>query len=358
MAAHNVLLTGAAGYIGGSIVADFLTGIVPSLKKEAVFAAVRSEEQAEALSKSGANVIRLDLRDAEAIEKTISDHKISIIIHLASSLDPSPAVNMINALSKQREATGQQVYFIHTSGLSAFLEKTGWPSGTFHDTGNSVFETEKQLADSYALRKTDVTVIETAMAKDVTSFIVIPSHTYGKGTGAWNRLSVTVPILIKASIERKEVRQFEGIRQDSYVHISDLTALYGRIVEKILHGEDPPSGSNGYYFAIAHRLLSNEFADHLAATLHARGLVGSPKSEVWPSHEAAADALGVPAMFVDILFNSGDDMASKSGEKVDWQPKWDKERFLNNLNAEIDAVIELGKAKSSLIDSLFAAAKQ
>lgn len=44
--------------------------------------------------------------------------------------------------------------------------------------------------------------------------------------------------------------------------------------------------------------------------------------------------------------------------RLDWQPAWDYKRFLDNIDDEIEAVLELGKAKSSLIDSLFKAAGQ
>jgi hypothetical protein len=62
---------------------------------------------------------------------------------------------------------------IQTSGESAFTGTTGWPHGETKDTG-PLFETEKELADSYPMRKTDVSVIEQAKATGVTSFIVIP----------------------------------------------------------------------------------------------------------------------------------------------------------------------------------------
>lgn len=42
-------------------------------------------------------------------------------------------------------------------------------------------------------------------------------------------------------------------------------------------------------------------------------------------------------------------------QSIGWKPEWNKERFLKNVDVEIEDVIELGKAKSSLIDSLFAA---
>lgn len=89
------------------------------------------------------------------------------------------------------------------------------------------------------------------------------------------------------------------------MHILDLTALYGRIVEKILHKEALPSGKGGYYFALAHDLLWWEVLDHLAVALKSRGLVTDSTTHIWPSNEAAAESMGVPVQFVEPLWNSG-----------------------------------------------------
>lgn len=35
-----------------------------------------------------------------------------------------------------------------------------------------------------------------------------------------------------------------------------------------------------------------------------------------------------------------------------WKPQWDRARFLKNVDNELSDVLELGKPKSSLIDSL------
>ena len=90
-----------------------------------------------------------------------------------------------------------------------------------------MFEIEKEFADSFPIRKTDVSVIEHAKATGVTSFIVIPpmvceynlqaiAHESlqtdnlldGKGSGQWNQLSVLLPIYIQGSISAKAVRKF------------------------------------------------------------------------------------------------------------------------------------------------------
>lgn len=84
-----------------------------------------------------------------------------------------------------------------------------------------------------------------------------------------------------------------------------MTALYILLIEKILRKEMIPSGAEGYYFALAHHLYHWEDLEHLAAALEARGLVKSTEIPTWPSDEAAAEALGIPAAFVQPLWASG-----------------------------------------------------
>ncbi|CAI7586243.1 unnamed protein product [Penicillium palitans] len=362
--ASNILITGAAGYIGGSIVADFLARKTISTDVDRLIAAVRSEDQANSLSNLGVRVIQLDLTDEDTVVKSVLSHNIGIVIHTASSINPTLALHLINALSKQGEVSGEKTYFIHTSGLGAFFENTGWPAGPFKDT-DAVFDTEKELADSSPLRKnilesvgshtgqTDVAIIEHAEKRGVGCFVVVPSLVYGKGSGEWNKLSVVLPVYVKASISGRAVYKFPEDTRVSSVHISDLTALYGRIIENILQGEPLPAGREGYYFALAHYLHLGEVLDHLAIQLKARDLISDSKTKIYLNDEAAASSLGIPVPFVRPLWNSGDNIIAEIPHKIGWRPMWNKERFLQNIDDEIQAVVEHGKAKSSLIDSLF-----
>lgn len=72
------------------------------------------------------------------------------------------------------------------------------------------------------------------------------------------------------------------------VHISGLTALYARIIEKIVLKEMLPSGAKGHYFGLAHDIFWWEFLDQLAIAVDARGLVTDSKTQIWPSDEATA----------------------------------------------------------------------
>lgn len=61
---------------GGSIVSDLLSKH-PEITKDQIVAAVRTDEQAKALSTLGVNVLKLDLSDEQAVIDEISSHKSS-----------------------------------------------------------------------------------------------------------------------------------------------------------------------------------------------------------------------------------------------------------------------------------------
>ena len=46
---------------------------------------------------------------------------VSIVIHTASSINPSLALNLITALGKKKEASDEETYYIHVSKLVLML---------------------------------------------------------------------------------------------------------------------------------------------------------------------------------------------------------------------------------------------
>ncbi|KAF2794396.1 NAD(P)-binding protein [Melanomma pulvis-pyrius CBS 109.77] len=347
----KVLITGAAGYIGGSILADFLSHCDTLFKKENISAAVRSEKQAEAISKLGINVFQLDLSDESAVVESLLRHDISIVIQCTTCINPAPALNLITALGKRREANGGETYFVHTSGLSAFFASCGWPHGEIKDT-DSVFDLEKEAADSFPVRQTDVAIIEHAQSREVTSFLVFPTLVYGRGKGEWNKLSVQLPAYVRASISDKVVHKFADNTRVSAIHISDLTAFYRQLVKKILRKETLPSGKEGYYFALAHDFNWLEALDQMAVSLKSRGLLDSSKTQIWPSDEVAGASLKFPAQYVQALWNSGAKAIAENKHKLGWVPAWDEKKFLESMDEEIQDVLEFGERKSSFNDSV------
>ncbi|PVH79367.1 NAD(P)-binding protein [Cadophora sp. DSE1049] len=349
--AHKFLITGAAGFIGGSILTDFLASNNPLLKKGNISAAVRSQEQADALSNLGISVIRLDLGNEEAVFAAILHNDISVVIHTASCIDAKLVLPLISGLGKQRELSGKETAFIHTSGTSSFYKSTGWPYEEFKDT-DAIFETEKQVEVPFPVRVVNVAVKEHAEAQGVRSFVVVPPLVYGKGKGAWNKVSVQFPGSIRASISQQKTSRFEADTRTPAVHISDLTGFYQCLISNFLSGDSTPSGDKGYYFPISHYFNWWEVLENFATALYDRGLTKDRETHVWPSDEVAASALSIPLPYVRVLWDSGLKVSTEKNTKLGWNPEWNKDRMLLSLEDEIQNVVDSGGLKSSSLDAM------
>ena len=69
--APNILITGTAGYIGGSILANFISRKDSPIKAGNITATVRREEQIPKLSHLGVNVVLLDVNDTQAVRQAV-----------------------------------------------------------------------------------------------------------------------------------------------------------------------------------------------------------------------------------------------------------------------------------------------
>ncbi|KAI1378883.1 NAD(P)-binding protein [Hypoxylon crocopeplum] len=356
---QNILITGAAGYIGGSILADFISRTTSLIKAVNISAAVRTEEQAKSLSKLGVNVVQVNLKDETAVREAVLGNEIDIIVHTASSSDSSLASHLINSLGQRRKVSGEQTYFIHSSITTLFSEEGGWPYGEVRDT-DPIFEKEKEIEGPHPVRQTNILVTEQSKAQGVTSFnVVVPMvcmlpQNNGRGSGGWRKLSVNIPASIRASIAQKVVYRFDKDGSPPAAHISDLTALYALLVEKILQKESMPSGENGHYFAMAHRAPWWDVMQRLADALYAHELVKEPKVQTWPSDDIAADTLGFPRPFIRGIGVSSGQLVPVNAYRLGWQPQWDKERFLESMDDEVQAVLELDTVKPTLFSSMLA----
>ncbi|KAL2871544.1 NAD-dependent epimerase/dehydratase family protein [Aspergillus lucknowensis] len=349
--APHILVTGAGGYIGGSIAADLLNAKEGFTKGTEIHAAVRSQEQAQSLSGLAVNVAHLDLGDKKLVENYLLSHDIDIVINTATSIDRTVALNLISGLSARRAATGKESYLIHTSGLSAFDEVTSWPFGPIKDT-DAVYDLESKSKNTYIVRQVDTLIVEHCKASGVMLFMIFPPTLHGRGSGTWNQLSPQIPSLIKAGVKERRVYKFPDSRDAILAHISDIAAFFTLLVNAILRGDRLPEGQDGYYFLVSHEVSWWEILEKLAARLYARGLIDSPDLDVWPSEKVVAEAVGVPVRFAHSMWNASAKITCERQSILGWQPKWNKEQFLSRLDDEIDDFLELGLPKSSLLDSL------
>ncbi|KAM0544490.1 hypothetical protein ACHAPJ_011784 [Fusarium lateritium] len=95
---HNILITGASGYLGGDLLAELVKADLPEYGK--LLALVRSLEQAEAVRHLGAEPLTLNTHDEDAICEAVLGHEITVIYFLVDAVSSTSQKLFIKALGK------------------------------------------------------------------------------------------------------------------------------------------------------------------------------------------------------------------------------------------------------------------
>ncbi|EED13540.1 NAD dependent epimerase/dehydratase family protein [Talaromyces stipitatus ATCC 10500] len=253
MAVTKVLITGATGYIGGSVLATLLTSINPKIRGISISALVRKQEQAAILKENGVNgIIFSGLDDTDFVRKVASDH--DFVINTANAFHFRAAEAIILGLADRKKQTGKDVYLIHTSGTSSL--------GDFPITG-SYTETRvlsdkddiytylrhREDLEPYQQRTTDLVVFEKGEAASIKTYILMSPTIYGLGSGLFNRTSIQIDAIMRAARRDGFTSVIgSGAAEWDHVHVEDLVQLYELVLARLLDGDNLPSNKKGIYF--------------------------------------------------------------------------------------------------------------
>ncbi|MCB1509529.1 MAG: NAD-dependent epimerase/dehydratase family protein [Hyphomicrobiaceae bacterium] len=219
----KVFITGASGYIGGTVAAKLID------MGHAVTGLVRSAEKADAIRARGLTPVLgdLDAADVLAREAKAAD----AVVHTAHADHAPSAEALVGALR------GSGKLYLHTSGSSIVGTQAG---GEFlepvYDEATP-FTPSPGRAPRVALNEK----ILASTADNVRAVIIAPSLIYGLGRGAGLH-SMQVPWLITLAKKYGEARHIgSGGNRWANVHIDDLADLYALALEKA------PAGA--FYYA-------------------------------------------------------------------------------------------------------------
>ncbi len=218
----KVFLTGASGYIGGSVAAA-LRGA-----GHHVIGLVRSAQKAEQVRSLGIEPVSGTLDDGALLARQARDA--DAVIHTADADHRAAVESMLAALAGSGKA------FVHTSGSSIVGDQAwGEPSDKIYDD-DTPFEPGPGRAARVAVNH----VVLAAARNGVRAAVLSPSLIYGTGRGA-HRDSIQVPRLI-ALARKSGVARHVGRGENlwSNVHIDDLVDLYLRVLERA------PAGASYY----------------------------------------------------------------------------------------------------------------
>ncbi len=283
-----VFVTGAAGYIGGSIAARLLTA------GYRVRGLTRSAEKAEALRFRGIEPVIGTLDEADRLKEAAQ--RADAVVNAASS-DHRGAVEVLLAA-----LAGSGKPFLHTSGTSVLADDArGEPGERIYDE-ETPFEPPPERAPRAAIDSMIVAAVE----RGVRSTVLCNSLIYGRGLGL-HAESVQIPTLARIARETGAPRHIgRGLNIWSNVHIEDVADLY------LLALERAPGGS--FFFVENGEASFRAKAEAIGRTL---GLERPP--EPWP-FEAAVRELGpVPARYT---YGSNSRVRSdKARRTLGWAPR-------------------------------------
>ncbi len=253
----NVFVTGAAGFIGGSIA----TGLVRA--GHTVTGLVRSVEQAAELSALGITPVIGTLDDSALLAEQA--RAADAVINAASSDHRAAVEALLGALR------GSHKVFLHTSGSSIVGDASGGKSSEVIYHEGALPEPTADKADRVAIDN----LILAAAQDGVNSAVICNTLIYGHSLGV-KRDSVQLPRLLKQARKSAVVRHV-GTGQNiwSNVHIEDVVALYLLALNKNVPGT--------FYFVESGEASFIEMTTAIAEALK----LGAPQD--WPLQEAEAE---------------------------------------------------------------------
>ena len=282
----KVFITGASGYIGGSVAAAL------TARGDTVSGLARSEASAGALRERGITPVIGTLDDTQVLAQAARAADVTFNTANAGHRDAAEA--MVKALA----GTGKG--FIHTSGSSIVGTRA---RGEFVA---AVFDEDTPYTPT-PQREARVAIDNMVRAAPgVRAIVIAPSLIYGLGHGA-NPHSIQVPWLI-ALARKAGVAKHIGSGENRWanVHIDDLVRLYLAAADKA------PGGS--FYFAENGENSMREMCEAVSRMLGQGGRTQSMTVE-----EAAAEWGEGPAN--DTMGSNSRVRARRARAELKWTPR-------------------------------------
>ena len=283
----QVFLTGANGYIGGSVAVTLLAD------GHKVRGLVRDRAKADAVKAHGVDAVIGTLDDAALLQAEA--RAADAVINTASS-DHRGAVEALLA-----GLAGSGKPLIHSSGSSIVADLAmGEPSDLIFDEATPIVP----LADKAARVAIDRLVLDAQTGHAIRAVVLCNAMIYGKTLGPTAQ-SVQIPALVRQAKSSGVARYIgRGLNRWSNVHIADVAALYALALAKA------PSGTFMYVESGEENL--RDIANAIAAKL------GLGVAQSFSADEAIT-AWGRNTAIYSLGSNSR--VRGKAAAALGWRPK-------------------------------------
>jgi nucleoside-diphosphate-sugar epimerase len=327
----KVFLTGATGYIGGTV----LSLLLQNKERFTVTTIARTKEQATRLTELGVDVKIATLDDSDVLTKCAAEAE--VIFNLAS-VSHVGAVKALLAGLKEHQG-GPRPIFFQISGSSIVMENS-------HGEKSTVLHTDKEM--KYLLPSLDKNsppyktfeetykfAIENNTVVDV--IIVAPTLVFGIGTGPFNVRSLQVPWMVKAALKEKQgVYVGKGENIWSTITIDELGRVFMHLLEKAMEGTVPVN-REGFYFVESDETNFVNVASAIQTSMSSLRMSNATAPKSLTEQEAKRVFEGNPKYDADLIgkiLGSNSRVFSAKLRDLGWKPK--KVHVSSRIDEEIE----------------------
>jgi nucleoside-diphosphate-sugar epimerase len=354
----KVLLTGATGYIGGTVLDHLIRSSEPSIKSLTIDVLVRNKDAAEILVKEYGDRVRpifwTGFTDIPFVTEMARNY--DIIINTGTGFIADGAKALVHGLADRSAPALPVPWMLHISGCSNLadrpLTRAAHPDREWDDAdGKAVYDflENEDAHDPYAQRTTEVAVLTAAEEAGVQAVSLNSPCIFGMGTGLFNRQSFVIPLFMRYVVKHGYGFKLNETANFDWVHVEDLAEVYVLLVRAIVEREDHgvgyiPTGKHGIISTAAGRVLQTEMMQLCLDTAFNAGVLprkDTPREKQINKVELEELANEIMAGMVDMAERSwaGHKImrATKAKKLLGWNPTrldeaW-KQEYRDVLNA-------------------------
>ncbi|CAL1716979.1 unnamed protein product [Somion occarium] len=319
----SIFLTGATGYIGGSVLARLLAH--PSAETFNITVVSRQAEKAKKLESFGVNAVVGSMDDYALVEELAS--KAHVVIDCADA-DNLPAVEAIlRGLRKRHATVGDLSTLIHTSGTGVLTDtaKGLYASDVICDDLNA--DQIEAIPDTALHRDVDLAVVNADKQGYLKSYIIIPSTIYG----------IAKNPLVEAGRKQAAVVG-KGVSFWPDVSIDDVSELYIVLFDSIVSNPDKTGhGREGYYFGENGEHRWYDISRAVGEALVELGISKDPEPTSFTDEELIKYFGSVDA---GNYAGSNSRCRANRGRSIGWNPKHTTKDMLASIKPEVEAILK------------------
>ncbi|THU92346.1 NAD(P)-binding protein [Dendrothele bispora CBS 962.96] len=338
----KILVTGATGYIGGSVLSRLL--------QRADFASfdirvvVRSPEKAKKLEDFGFKSIIGSITDEALMVEAVSD--VDVVLALADSDSLVATQHTLKGMKKRFDQTQKPPIFIHNSGTAIYMEYANGMRSTdtvYDDMNPDQIET---ISPAQIHRGVDLEIIAADKEGYIKGYVVVSSTVYSVATGPLfdakvsNPHSVQIPAHIRMAIARRQGGMIgDGKNVWPNVEIHELAEFYNILLNTCIQSPNTLGhGREGIY-----NLMNDEYDNYQLAEAISQALISLGLGEnSAPSTFSAEEEKKYLGPFAP-AFGSNSRCLANRAKSIGWKPVKTTKDMLASVKPEIEVLIASGK---------------